>query len=93
MRHPDIGITIYRRMGEIGLTEVTPQPVLSVSTDPGAIRGNGLNLSLGADALVKEGRLKRSRADALIAKLDELHALGQYLCVGAYHVVSGRVPN
>jgi ubiquinone/menaquinone biosynthesis C-methylase UbiE len=92
MRHPDMGMTIYRRMGEIGLTEVTPQPVLSVSTDPGTLRGIGLDLSLGADALVKEGKLKRSRADALVAKLDELHAVGQYLSVGVYHVVSGRVP-
>jgi SAM-dependent methyltransferase len=93
MQQPDMGMTIYRRMGEIGLTEVTPQPVLSVSTDPGTLRGYGLNLSLGADALVKDGRLQRSRADALIAKLDELHARGQYLAVGAYHVVSGRVPD
>jgi SAM-dependent methyltransferase len=90
MRHPDMGLTVLRRMQEIGLTDVTAQPVLGVFRDAGVLLAAGLRLSLGADALVEEGKISRSRADALIAKLDELNSAGRYLAVGVYYVVAAR---
>jgi SAM-dependent methyltransferase len=37
MRHPDMGLTILRRMQEIGLTDVTAQPMLAVFRDGGVL--------------------------------------------------------
>jgi SAM-dependent methyltransferase len=90
MRHPDMGLTVLRRLQEIGLTDVTAQPMLAVFRGGGVLPAYGLNLSLGADALVEEGKISRSRADALIAKLDELNSSGRYLAVVVYYIVAAR---
>lgn len=90
-RHCDMGLTLVRRMSEAGLTELRMEPMLGVFTDVGIFRSFGLDLSRGADLLVEEGAISRPRADALMAKLDELSFLGRYYATAAFHLVAGRV--
>ena len=91
-RQPDMGITLYRRMGELGLTERRAAPLLGVKTDFEVIKGYGLTLPPAADALVSEGTLTRARADALLSGLEEANATGRFYGVVVVHIVAGRVP-
>jgi SAM-dependent methyltransferase len=92
MRQTDMGLTLYRRMGELGLIERRAAPVLSVNTDFELLKGYGLTLPPAADALVAEGALTRARADALLSGLEDANASGNFYCTGLMHVVAGSVP-
>jgi hypothetical protein len=87
-----MGLTLYRRMAELGLVERRAVPVLSVNTDFELLKGYGLDLPPAADELVAEGALTRARADALLSGLEEANAVGSFYGVGLMHVVAGRVP-
>ncbi len=93
MRHPDMGLTLYRRMGEVGLVERQVRPVMAVITDFGLMKMYGLELPPAADALVSAGALTRARADALLAALEEAGQRGRFCSVGLIHVAAGRVPD
>jgi len=90
-RQPDMGITLYRRMGDLGLVERRIAPVVSVTTDLEVMKGYGLSLDTGADALVADGSMTRSNVDALVSALDEANAAGRFYAVATMHVVAGRV--
>jgi ubiquinone/menaquinone biosynthesis C-methylase UbiE len=92
-RQHDMGLTLYRRMGELGLTERRAAPVLIVNTDFELLKGYGLTLPPAADALVADGALSRARADALLSGLEDANAAGRFYCTGMMHVVAGRVPS
>jgi SAM-dependent methyltransferase len=92
VRQTDMGITLYRRMGELGLVERRAVPVLFLNTDFELLKGYGLTLPPAADALVAEGALTRARADALLSGLEAANAAGHFYCAGLMHVVAGRVP-
>ena len=91
-RHPDMGITLYRRMGDIGLMERRLAPVVGAITDLDVLKGYGLTLPPAADVLVHEGKLSRSHADALLSGLEEANATGRFYGVVVMHIVAGRVP-
>lgn len=91
-RQPDMGITLYRRMGELGLTERRVEPVIAAFTDFEVVRGYGLMLPPAANALVAEGTLTRARADALLSGIEAANAAGRFYGAGLMHVVAGRVP-
>ena len=90
-RHPGMGITLYRRMAELGLTERRVVPLVSAVTDLKVLKGYGLTLPPAADALVAEGTLTRARADALLSYLEEANAAGRFYGVMAMHVAAGRL--
>jgi SAM-dependent methyltransferase len=91
-RQPDMGITLYRRMGELGLTARRAVPFQAANTDFEVIKGYGLTLPPAADALVADGTLTRERADAVLSGLEEANAAGLFYGVSTMHVVAGRVP-
>jgi len=90
-KQPDVGLTLYRRMAEIGVSERRADPVLGVFTDYEIVKGYGVSLLPAADALVREGALTRARADALLMALEGANEIGRYYSVGVMHVVAGRV--
>jgi SAM-dependent methyltransferase len=92
IKQPDMGITLYRRMGELGLTERRLAPLLSVNTDFEALKGYGLALAPVADALVSEAWLTRERADGLLSGLEEANATDRFYSVVVMHIIAGRVP-
>jgi SAM-dependent methyltransferase len=91
-RHPGMGVTLYRRMGELGLIERRAVPLQTAQTDFEVLKGYGLTLPPAADALVADGTLTRQRADALLSGLEEANASGLFYSVTTMHVVAGRVP-
>jgi len=91
-RQPDVGLTLYRRMGELGLTERRATPLLGVLTDFEVLKGYGLALPPAADALVAEGRLSRQRADALLSGLAEANGAGRFYGIVVMHILAARVP-
>ena len=91
MRQPDMGLTLYRRMSEVGLSEIQPVPMISVLTDLNVMKGYGLSLTPAAEALVAAGTFTKAHADDLLAALEQANEEGRFYCVGAMHVVSGRV--
>jgi hypothetical protein len=91
-RQHDMGLTLYRRIGELGLVERRAAPVLLVNTDFELMKGYGLTLPPAADALVADGTLTKAHADALLSGLEEANAAGRFYCAGMMHVVAGRVP-
>ncbi len=91
-RQPGIGVTLYRRMGELGLVERRAVPVVSAVTDFEVLKGYGLTLPPAADSLVADGTLTRTRVDALLSYLEEANAAGRFYGVTGMHVVAGRVP-
>jgi SAM-dependent methyltransferase len=92
VRQPDMGLTLHRRMGELGLTERRLAPLLSDITDFEVLKGYGLTLAPAADALVGEGRLTRERADGLLSGLDDASTAKRFYGVAVMHIVAGRVP-
>ena len=91
-RQPHMGLTAYRRMGEIGLVDRRAEPVLAVIIDYDGLRNYGLALAPAADELVADGSFSRETVDALLAALDEAQASGRFYCTALMHVVAGRVP-
>lgn len=91
-RQPDMGLTAYRRMGEIGLVDRRADPVLALITDYDVLKNYGLTLAAAADELVADGGFSREAADALLAALDAAQASGRFYCAAMMHVVAGRVP-
>jgi SAM-dependent methyltransferase len=92
VRQPDLGLTLYRRMAEIGLTDRRIAAFFSVNTDLEVLKGYGLTLAPAADALVAEGRLSRERADELLSGLEAANAAGRFYSVVNMHIVAARVP-
>lgn len=92
LRQPDMGLTLYRRMGEVGLVDRRFKPVWGAITDFGILKAFGLDLQKGADALVAEGSMTRGQADRLLESIEKSQADGRFFAVFIYHVVSGRVP-
>ena len=93
MRHPDVGITLYRRMGQLGLGQRRALPVLNVSRKFEEMKMYGLDLPFAADALVADSLLTRPRADAFLANLESANSAGYYYCAALMHVVGGCVPS
>jgi SAM-dependent methyltransferase len=91
-RQPDMGITLYRRMGEVGLAERRAVAVVGVFTDFEIMKGYGLDLPKAANALVADGVLTRARADAILSDLEAANTAGRSYSVALMHVVAGRVP-
>ena len=91
-RQPDMGLTLYRRMGQIGLTERRAVPLVGPNTEFQVLKGYGLTLPPAADALVADGLLTREHADALLSGLKEANGIGLFYGVTIVHVVAGRVP-
>jgi SAM-dependent methyltransferase len=91
-RQNDMGVTLYRRMGELGLIERRVAPLVSATTDMEVMTGYGLKLEPAADALVADGTMTRSSVDALLSALREANAAGRFYAVAIMHIVAGRVP-
>ena len=92
IRQPDMGMTLYRRMGELGLIERRAEALIAVITDFEMMKALGLDLPRGADALVADGVLTRERTHSLLSSLEAANAAGRSYSVVAMHVVAGRVP-
>ncbi|MGN6360720.1 MAG: methyltransferase domain-containing protein [Thermomicrobiales bacterium] len=92
-RHPDMGLTLYRRLAEAGLVERRAALVVDIFTAIDTLRAYGVDLRPAAEALVAEGALEPGRAAALQAYLDEASAAGRVYFYGGFHVVAGQVPD
>jgi SAM-dependent methyltransferase len=90
-RQPGMGVTLYRRMGELAMIERRAVPIVSAVTNFEVLKGFGLTLAPAADSLVADGTLTRARADALLSYLEEANAADRFYGVAAMHVVAGRV--
>ncbi|MFN8511773.1 MAG: methyltransferase domain-containing protein [Chloroflexia bacterium] len=91
-RHPDIGLTLYRRLADAGLVERQAVLVPSTITNHAVLRAYGLDLAPAAEALIVEGSLTRERAETLLAYLETASQNGTFYSYGCFHIVSGRVP-
>jgi SAM-dependent methyltransferase len=92
MRQPDLGLTLWRRLRSAGLTDIAAEPLATPMSDANVLMSYGLNLAIGGNALVADGLMTRDRADAVIAKLDALHAEGKFFAVANVHIVAARKP-
>ena len=92
MRNKDIGLTLYRRFGELGLQQRKYMPVTAVITDFATFRMYGLRLEPAVEALIAEGALSADRLSAVVPQLDSASASGTYYSVATVHVVAGVVP-
>jgi SAM-dependent methyltransferase len=92
MRHPNMGITLNRRMGNLGLIERRSSPVLGIVGDLAVWRNYGLKLETAVEALVFEGLIPAARLENALRTLESSSAAGHLYSVVVVHVVSGRVP-
>jgi hypothetical protein len=91
-RQPDMG-TLYRRIGEQGLTERRAAAVVGEFADFEILKGYGLDLPAAAASLVADGAITQARADAVLSSLEAANAAGQSYSVATIHVVGGRAPS
>ena len=91
MRNKNMGLTLYRRFGEVGLQQRRYLPMTAVITDFATIRMFGLQLEPAVAALVAEGALPAKRLNAVVPAIEEASASGNYYCILTMHVVSGIV--
>ena len=92
MRQRDMGLTLYRRMGEIGLVERRYLPAWSIIEDFATLEMYGLHLEPAIAALAAERALPRDRLQAILPALNAANTAGRFYAAAAFHVVSGVVP-
>jgi SAM-dependent methyltransferase len=92
MRQADMGLTLYRRMGEVGLTDRKYLPMFAVIDDLATIKMYGLDLAPAADALASEGVLRADRLYAVVPALEDANSKKRFYSTLSIHVVSGVVP-
>ncbi|HET8627867.1 MAG TPA: methyltransferase domain-containing protein [Thermomicrobiales bacterium] len=92
VRQPDMGLTLWRRFAEAGLTDREAVPIVGPITDVALVRQIGVDLRSAAEELVAAGQLGRERADAALAYLDTASRDGEFFFYLALVLAFGRVP-
>ncbi len=91
-RNKDMGRTLYRRFGELGLQKRRYMPVTAVITEFATFRMYGLRPEPAVEALIADGALSAERLNAIIPHLERASAAGTFYAVATFHVVAGVVP-
>lgn len=91
IRQKDMGLTLYRRMGEVGLSNLRYLPVCAVINDFAMWGFFGLNLAPAVDALISASVLPAERLRNVLPALEEASAKGRFYSVAVIHVVAGTV--
>lgn len=92
MRQPSIGLTLNRRLANVGLTDRQVVLVPGFYPENGVLRTYGLDFHPAAEALVAEGRLTRERAEAALTYLDDASRDETFCAYAVMLVVVGRRP-
>jgi len=92
VRNPGMGVTLQRRMFDIGLLHRDAVPVVEHRWTYGSLKQIGYDPTVGADELVAEGRLTRERIDDALAYLDMASANDSFWAYGLVVVAAGQVP-
>lgn len=90
-RQNDMGLTLFRRMAQIGLVQLRYLPAWAVITDYTVLQLYGLRLKPAVEALISERAFAAERLQAIIPILENNNAAGQFYSVGVFHVVAGTV--
>jgi len=90
-RQNDMGLTLYRRMAQIGFVQLRYLPAWGVISDYTVLQLYGLQLKPAADALMSERAFDAERLQAVVPTLERNNAAGQFYSVGVFHVVCGTV--
>jgi SAM-dependent methyltransferase len=90
-RQNDMGLTLFRRMAQIGFVQLRYLPAWFVITDYTMLQLYGLQLKPAVEALMNERAFAAERLQAIIPTLESNNAIGQFYSTGVFHVVGGTV--
>lgn len=90
-RQNDMGLTLFRRMAQIGLVHLRYLPAWAVITDYTVLQLYGLQLKPAIEALMSECAFAADRLQAIVPILERNNAAGQFYATGVFHVVAGTV--
>lgn len=91
MRQKDMGLTLFRRMGEIGLVNLRYLPQFGVITDLATWSLYGLNLVPAVERLIEAKALPAERLRSIVPALEEANAKGRFYSTAVSHIVAGTV--
>jgi SAM-dependent methyltransferase len=90
-RQNDMGLTLFRRMAQIGLVQLRYLPAWGVLTDYAVLQLYGLELTAAVAAVMNEGTFAPDRLHTLVPTLEHNNAVGHFYATGVFHVVAGTV--
>ncbi|MEO8925154.1 MAG: methyltransferase domain-containing protein [Caldimonas sp.] len=91
-RNTDMGLTLFRRMGEIGLVNRRHAASSSVIEDFGTWKMFGLDLGPPVDQVAREGVFSAERIARILPALDAANESGRFYSAVTVHVIAGVVP-
>ena len=91
-RNTDMGLTLYRRFGEVGFTNRRYATVSAVIDDYTTWKMFGLDLETAVESIASEGKVDPSRLAAILPALDSANGNGRFYSAATLHVSSGVVP-
>jgi len=91
-RNPDMGLTLYRRLGEVGLVNRRHSNVSAIVEDFKAWKMFGLDLELAIEQVASDGMFAASRLAAILPALKAASEHGRFYSAATIHVVAGVVP-
>jgi SAM-dependent methyltransferase len=89
-RNPDMGLTLFRRLGEFGLVQLRHANVSVVVEDLKTWAMFGLDLPPAVEALRVSGELPAARLDAVLPALERADAAGHFYSAATLHVIAGH---
>lgn len=90
-RNTDMGLTLYRRFGEVGMSNRRHATVSTIIEDYSTWKMFGLDLDSAVERLASERIVDPSRLAAIIPALASADANGRFYSAATFHVVSGVV--
>lgn len=90
-RNSDMGLRLFRLMGEVGLVRICHSNVSVVVEDFNAWRMYGLDLQPAVEQTAKEGTFSDGRLAALLPALEQASSKGHFYSTVTIHVVAGMV--
>lgn len=91
-RQTDMGLTLYRRMAQVGLVQRRCLPAWAVITDYAMLELYGLKLQPAVESLMQERAFSSERLQAIMPTLESSGAAGRFYSAGVVHVIAGTVP-
>ena len=88
----DMGLTLYRRFGEVGLMNRRYATVSAVIDDYTTWKMFGLDLDTEVESIASEGIIDPSRLAAILPALDSANESGRFYSAVTLHLASGVVP-
>lgn len=92
LAQPRMGLELYSRMAEVGLTERSVEPIVSPVTDYRELVAYGLDLEQAAGALSAGAVLTMERSRAVLEEFARWSDESQFFGYLGVFIVVGRVP-